>query len=405
MNLKLKKSKFSGQSIALPFSKSISNRILIMQALAEYNFVVENLSNADDTAVLIEALDSNSDLIDIGMAGTAFRFLTAYLAIKNQEVTITGHSRMLKRPIGDLISCLNELGASISFLNEENYPPLRIEKGNLKGGVISLQVNKSSQYLTALLLIAPYLKGGLTINFSNDLVSKPYVRMTCDLMAQLGVKSEWNEKGISVSEQKYWTDKPVQVESDWSAAAFFYQYFACSDLEELSIEGLHERSIQGDSFIATAFESLGVYTTYNRNGIWLSKSEITIDSIEIDLTDTPDIIPSFAIAASLLLKNVKIKGIQTLRIKECNRVEALQIELAKIGIEVIDVNNKEISLHKISAIPKTILFSVYNDHRMAMAFASLASVLDEIEIENSEVVSKSFPNFWNEIRKLGLIIN
>lgn len=401
MNLKIKKGINTQQAIQLPYSKSISNRLLIMQALEELSFGIKNLSIADDTIVLEKALETKSNVIDVGMAGTAFRFLTAYFSVKNQALELTGHSRMLERPIRDLIDALRELGGKIEYLGQEGFPPIQIKESELLGDTITIRVDKSSQYLSALLLVAPYLPQGLKIQLQGNLVSKPYAEMTCKLMKQLGAKLNWEGNLIEVEAGKYKTKKTIMVESDWSSAAFFYQYFACSNLESLEILGLTQNSIQGDAVCANLFDHLGVQTTYTANGVILTKKDININSIEIDLTDAPDLIPSFSIAAVLLLQEVYISGVQTLRIKESDRIEALKFELAKIGIELSDLSNSKVCLRKKEKLPKKARFQVYNDHRMVMSLAMMISCMEEVIVEDAEVVSKSFPSFWKEFEKLG----
>lgn len=402
MKLKSKHLTQLEESIQLPLSKSISNRLLIMQALAKHSFKIENLSDADDTQVLIKALNSNESVIDVGMAGTAFRFLTSYYALGKQEIMLAGHARMKKRPIAELVDALRSLGANIMYLEKDSFPPLKIYGNEIQGDSVSLDSGISSQYISSLLLVAPYLKNGLQLNLKGEMVSRPYIDMTLDLMQQMGADCKWDTKSnsIQVAKGSYSSSKVISVEADWSSAAFFYQFFVCSKLKELRINGLQANSIQGDSATASFFLSLGVISNFDDEGLILTKGNIDFSVKSFDLTKEPDLIPSFSIAASYVLGEVRISGVQTLRVKESNRVEALQLELAKIGIELIDLNQSQFKLKKTQVSPHKALFEVYNDHRIAMCFAACASFINSVEIKDTDVVSKSFPNFWSELEKL-----
>lgn len=383
--------------IQLPSSKSISNRLLIMQAMAESKFEIENLSTADDTTILHAALKSKSQVLDLGMAGTAFRFLTAYCSIQNETRVLTGHQRMKERPIAPLVLALKELGCEINYLEKEGFPPLEIRGTKLLHKQISLEASISSQFVSALLMIAPYCQGGLEITMQGELVSEPYITMTLNLMSQLSISTIRKNNGIKVFEGVYQCSKPMRVEADWSSAAFFYQYFACSNLKTLQIAGLQVNSIQGDSKLSSIFELLGLRTSQTEWGVSLSKVECNTKAITFDLIETPDLVPSVAIAAALLKETCIISGVKTLRIKESNRVLALKNELAKINIEVLDLDENRIQLTKLGTLPNSVYFKTYNDHRMAMSLAMLKARIPEIELEQKEVVSKSFPNFWEEL--------
>ena len=390
--------------VSLPSSKSISNRLLIAQALAEGKFELYNLSEAQDTKVLIYALNSSNQTIDIGMAGTAFRFLTAYFSLQDGVKTLTGDSRMKQRPIAILVDQLKGLGADIQYLEKKGFPPLEIT-GNtkLKGGRLSINAGVSSQYISALMLIAPHLSGGLQLSLEGEIVSSPYIRLTADLQQQFGLDVTWAQNVISIGEGSYSTSKSISVEADWSSAAFFYQLVALSG-KSIFITHLKEHSLQGDKACVEIFNQLGVETLFSENGAHLTASKTTVPKeLKIDMTEVPDLIPSVAVTASQLLYKVTISGTKTLYIKECNRVEALKTELAKVGAVLTELNGNSFEIHGKRSQPneQRIQFSTYNDHRIVMCLAPL-SVVGKIVLENEHVVSKSFPNYWKELEKFGI---
>ena len=396
---------FRESVISLPGSKSESNRLLIMQALANNSFRINGLSSADDTKLLQSALASSASDVNVVMAGTAYRFLCAYFAIQEgKRVRLSGANRMHERPIGILVDALRELGAEINYLEKEGYPPLEITGKKLSGGELSIDASVSSQFVSAILLIAPYLTDPLKIKLS-DLVSKPYVDLTVSLMKRLNAELDFKGKVISVSPSKYSSKVKLEVEKDWSSAAFFYQMAALTNIPKITFEGLSENSLQGDRRLASVFESFGVKTVFTTTGVELIKGTEVQKSLSLDLTDCPDLIPSVAVSAAILCDFAEIKGVQTLRIKESDRVSALKNELDKIGVKV-----KELGKDRIQIIPKKeidinlkVAFSTYNDHRMAMCLAPLAVLFNELEIENPKVVSKSFPHFWEELEKCGVV--
>lgn len=395
----------SAVEINLPSSKSESNRLLIMQALVNNSFRINGLSSADDTKLLQSALASSASDVNVGMAGTAYRFLCAFFAIQEgKKVRLSGADRMHERPIGVLVNALRKLGAQINYLEKEGYPPLEIVGKKLSGGELKLDASVSSQFVSALLLIAPYLSTTLKVELS-ELVSKPYVDLTVSLMKRLNAEIHFKGKLITVIPSKYSSKVKLEVEKDWSSAAFFYQMAALANSPKITFEGLSENSLQGDRRLASIFEYFGVKTVFTATGVELIKGTEVQKSLSLDLTDCPDLIPSVAVSAAILCDFAEIKGVQTLRIKESDRVSALKNELDKIGVKV-----KELGKDRIQIIPKKEIninlgpaFSTYNDHRMAMCLAPLAVIFKEIEIENPKVVSKSFPHFWEELEKCGVV--
>lgn len=404
MSFTLKYQPTEGQpEIELPGSKSISNRLLIAQALAKGEFELINLSTAKDTEVLRQSLASDSKTIDVGMAGTAFRFLTAFFAQHSGTRILTGSDRMKQRPIGILVDQLRRLGAGIEYLEKEGFPPLKIEGKQLKSNEINIDASVSSQYISALMLIAPYLENGLQLNLQGEVVSSPYIDLTLSLQQELGVAVERTNNKIVVHSCTYSASKNVLVESDWSSAAFFYQLVAFTG-RSIFLKNVKENSLQGDVKCAAIFEQLGVETEFTEHGAILSASNKSVKKeLNIDMQDTPDLIPSVVVAASQLVEKITVTGSQTLYIKECNRVEALQLELAKIGsdLEEIDRNSFQVFCKKINPENISVSFSTYDDHRMAMCLAPLAQFAN-LEMDQMDVVAKSFPKFWLELEKFGI---
>ncbi len=404
-----KKDRILKGEISLPGSKSIANRALIIQALCDEPFEISNLSSAKDTRTLLKLLESSENTLDAGPAGTTFRFMTAYLSLQVGTQILTGSERMKQRPIGVLVEALNELGTNIEYLDKEGYPPLRIHPSESIGkkNEISVAADISSQYISALLMIAPQLPEGLTIHFKGEPVSLPYIRMTLNMMAFFGIRYEENRYSITVFPQKYQA-KDFGVEADWSAASYYYALAAISDEAELRINGLFEQSLQGDSVIAKISELFGVTTDFHDKYIILRKGKkISLPShFEYDFTECPDIAQTVAVICAALGISAKFEGLKTLRIKETDRIDALKQELAKTKViitphsteqgEGMDINGK--------CIVDAPCFSTYEDHRMAMALAPLA-LLSPIEIEEPEVVVKSYPDFWKDLESLGFLFN
>ena len=383
-------------TIQLPASKSISNRALILHALAQGHIAPSNLSDCDDTRVMIKALDGNPGHIDILAAGTAMRFLTAYLSVTPGTRIITGTERMQQRPIRILVDALRELGAQIEYAGKEGFPPLRITGTELTGEEISLAGNVSSQYISALLMIGPILKNGLRLNLTGEIISRPYINLTLQLMKEFGADAAWSsESSITVRPGKY-RDIPFTVESDWSGASYWYQIAALSP--EAKIE-LLPRSYQGDSRGAEIFAKLGVHTTYTDQGVILTKMGTPVTCLKEDLVDIPDLAQTFVVTCCLMNIPFRFTGLQSLKIKETDRIQALITELNKLGYVVKDSiliwngERCEPASHPVIA--------TYEDHRMAMAFAPAILRTPSIRIADPQVVSKSYPGYWEDLKQVG----
>lgn len=389
--------------ITLPASKSISNRALIINALAYSPYEIENLSDCDDTNVMIKALDSNYTTFDIGAAGTAMRFLTAFLSKTVGEWVITGSKRMKERPIKLLVDALNSLGARIKYLENEGFPPLQIYGSALTGGEIRLNGGVSSQYISALMMIAPYMQKGLKIILEGNVISVPYILMTLNMMRDFGVKASFDNNIIEIKPQSY---QPVKyrVESDWSAASYWYEILAIAGEGRVFLKGLYQDSYQGDSKVAELFEKLGVQTEYQHDGVLLSTNNQACSCFEYDFINQPDLAQTFAVTCCLKNIPFHFRGVQSLKIKETNRVAALITELNKFGYVLHEPADGELAWDG-QTIPVnasvTPSIKTYDDHRMAMAFAP-AAFIRPIVIENPEVVSKSYPGFWIDLEKIQL---
>jgi 3-phosphoshikimate 1-carboxyvinyltransferase len=398
----IKKDKTLKGAITLPPSKSISNRLLIIRAISGKDFEIKNISHSTDTQVLQHILQTKSTVVDVGDAGTAYRFLTAYLCLTEGEKILTGSERMKKRPVGALVNALKEIGAHIEFTENENYPPLLIHGGTLKGGEISVDASISSQFISALLLIAPSLRDGLKVHLYGSKVSEPYIDMTLKLMAEFGINFEKDIDTITISPQQY-RIKDIEVEGDWSSAAFFYQMAALADNSlELYLKGLKKSSIQGDKIIADLMYYFRVDTTYENDGILLTKGKEHIPKLRFNFSSYPDIVPSLLINCAATGVKAEVWGIEHLRIKETDRITALQRELAKTGVRFYEQEGNFVCEGKMHTADY--LINTYNDHRMAMAFAPLALLFGKIEIENADVVKKSYPSFWDDLGNLGFEI-
>lgn len=385
--------------VLLPASKSISNRALILNALAYSPYEIQNLSDCDDTRVMIQALDSNDNHFDIGAAGTSMRFLTAFLSKTVGEWTITGSERMKNRPIRILVEALNQLGARIEYIEKEGFPPLRIWGSALTGGEITLNGGVSSQYISALMMIAPFMMNGLKIKLEGNVISVPYIRMTMTMMQDFGVKARFMDNVISIEPQRY-TPVKYRVESDWSAASYWYELLSIAGNGEVFLQGLKAQSTQGDSRVATLFEQLGVQTSYSHEGVMLSPNGHYCSKFEFDFTDQPDLAQTFAVTCCMRNIPFTFSGIQSLKIKETDRVAALIAELHKFGYVLNEPADGMLAWNGEMCPPeKQISISTYEDHRMAMAFAP-AAILHELVIEEPGVVSKSYPTFWNDIELL-----
>lgn len=392
-------------SIQLPASKSISNRALIINALGNGHFSPKNLSDCDDTRVMVKALTGKDDIIDIMAAGTAMRFLTAYLSVTHGERIITGTERMQQRPIQILVNALRELGADIEYVGIEGFPPLKIKGTSLIKNEINLKGNVSSQYISALLMIGPVLKNGLTLHLSGEIISRPYIHLTLQLMREFGAKASWTtENTITVKPQPY-TSIPFTVESDWSAASYWYQIAALSASAEIELYGLFERSDQGDSKGAEVFARLGVSTIYTKQGIKLVKRGMPVTRIEENLVEIPDLAQTFVVTCALLNIPFRFSGLQSLKIKETDRIEALKAELRKLGYILQEENGCVLTWNGERCEPDALpIIKTYEDHRMAMAFAPAAIQFPTLQIADPHVVSKSYPGYWQDLTKAGFMI-
>jgi len=405
MILKLSYSKLSSTPpVDLPASKSISNRLLLIKALCQEKFSIQDLSDAEDTVVLRAALESSQVQLDLKMAGTAMRFLLAYYAATGQKKKLVGDSRLNERPIGELVKVLSQMGAKIKFLEEKGFPPVQIfPSGKLKGGNYKIDSSVSSQFISAVLLIAPYLKSSLQLKLSRSVVSRPYLNMTIRLMKKFGAQVLDRERKVIVKNHPYQFKGKIKVEKDWSSAAFFYQLVAMG-LPELFLNGLQSDSIQGDRNLQQIFEKFGVKSTFTEKGVMIKKQFVPEKkSMYFDLVENPDLIPSVAVCAAVLFEKTEIEGVKTLRIKESNRVIVLKEELLKIGVEVFDQEKNIIQIYSAKRSKKPdVAFHAHNDHRIAMALAPLVVPFGKLEIHEAEVVKKSFPDFWKALRGIGI---
>ena len=387
--------------INLPASKSISNRALILNALAYSPYDIENLSDCDDTRVTVKALDSNDTVFDIGAAGTSMRFLTAFLSKTVGEWVITGSERMKQRPIKLLVDALNSLGARIEYIGNEGFPPLRIFGCALTGGEIRLNGGVSSQYISALMMVAPYMQNGLKIILEGEVISIPYILMTKRMMGEFGVEVVFENNVIDVRPQTY---KPVRykVESDWSAASYWFELLSIVGKGFVLLKGLQGDSSQGDSKVAELFNQLGVDTEYKSEGVLLTIGDRCVDKFEYDFVNQPDLAQTFAVTCCI--KNIPFHfyGVQSLKIKETNRVVALVNELEKLGYVLFEPAEGQLAWSgERCKAAADISIATYEDHRMAMAFAPV-SVVVPLSIEHPEVVSKSYPSFWSDFEMLAL---
>lgn len=380
-------------------SKSESNRLLILQALYP-EIKIQNLSNSDDTSVLKKALAKGEGVIDIHHAGTAMRFLTAYFASKEgSEVEITGSQRMTERPIRLLVDALQSMGADIEYIKETGFPPLRIRGKKLQADSIKLQANVSSQYVSALMLIAPSLERGLEIILDGRITSTPYIMMTLEIMQHAGINGRFKEDRIFIEPVKELKPSNIAVESDWSSASYFYSIAAISDTAEIKLSNYRKTSLQGDSCLATIYNHFGVETIYEGDSIILKKeSQKKGKRLQEDLRNSPDIAQTIAVTCLALKMECQLEGLHTLKIKETDRLQALKNEMEKFGAEVL-ISNDCLKLFPPKELKTNIAVDTYNDHRMAMAFAPLGLKVP-LEINDAGVVSKSYPDFWEDLKKL-----
>lgn len=413
MQKTLKLARKLAADVTPPTSKSISNRALMLQALCrERRYTIEQLAVCDDTEHMLEGIETKkagAALIDIGATGTAMRFLTAYLAITPGETTITGSERMQQRPIGTLVEALRMLGADITYMNREGFPPLRIQGKPLQGGTLEIEAGISSQYISALLMIGPCMKEGLTLKLKGNIASRTYIELTLDLMRHYGATAEWaDERTLRIEPGRY-EDKPLSVEGDWSGASYWYELAAVAAHYgyevDIRLHGMREDSRQGDRVVAQLFEELGVKTEYAEKGVELliDKAQCGIDNsqFEKDFTHCPDIAQTMAVTYCLLGMPFTFTGIQSLRIKETDRVAALIHELRKLGFVLRAEGDERLIWDGTRCTPdEHPVIATYDDHRMAMAFAPAALCHEELTIEHPEVVTKSYPNFWEDLKQI-----
>ena len=411
MNLLLQSAICNLQSaISITGSKSETNRLLLLQALFS-NITLANTSNSDDSEVMMKALvpntqnpEPNTQIIDIHHAGTAMRFLTAYFAVnEGREVVLTGSPRMKERPIKVLVEALQQLGAQISYDNEEGYPPIRIKGKKITASKVNIPANISSQYISALLLIAPKLQNGIEITLVGEITSIPYIKMTLALLNDLNIQTSFEGNTIKVYPKQEVKSKVMTVESDWSSASYFFSLAALSNEASISLSSYKETSLQGDSALVDIYAKMGVETHFEENKMTLVKqANFELKTLNLDLNNTPDIAQTIVITCLGLGIGCHLTGLHTLKIKETDRLEALRIEMTKLGAN-ISVTNDSLTLIATKDINLNIKIATYNDHRMAMAFAPLALKVPII-IENAEVVSKSYPDFWEDLKILGFRI-
>jgi 3-phosphoshikimate 1-carboxyvinyltransferase len=406
MIYKVQASPYIKASIPLPASKSISNRILILNALSKNPYLVVNLSGSDDTKVLAEALRLSGRDFNVGAAGTSMRFLTAYLSQLEGEWSITGTERMKNRPIGLLVEALRRLGAEIDYLEKEGFPPLRIRGKKLKGGSLSLDGGVSSQYISALMMIAPCLERGLDLHLEGNIISKPYIQMTVRLMELFGIQTVWEGQILQIRPQNY-TPVPFQVESDWSAASYWYEIIALAkENSSIELQGLEQQSVQGDAAGAKLFDRIGVQTVFTeKKTAGIRRKEINEKVLEYDFVNEPDLAQTLVVTCCLLDISFRFTGLQSLRIKETDRISALQNELRKLGYVIKSEAGNILEWTGEKCEPEHLpVISTYEDHRMAMAFAPVCLKTKEIRIKEPGVVSKSYPAYWKDLRRAGFIV-
>ena len=387
-------------------SKSESNRLLMLREYSS-DFKITNLSKSDDTKTLVNALANTDKIIDVNHAGTAMRFLASYYASKlNSKITLTGSDRMKNRPIGILVDALRDLGAEIEYKEKEGYPPLRIIGKNLMGNEVSLPANISSQFISSLMMLGVKIDNGIKLNLEGNIASKPYILMTKKLMDKIGCNVVINNNEIVISRNYKSLNKIVEVESDWSSASYFYSIVALSSDAEITLKIFKRDSIQGDSIVSKIYQKLGVETMYKEDSIIISKNKMSNlpNILKLDLSDTPDLAQTIAVSCLGLGIECELSGLDTLKIKETDRIEALKKEFIKLGVDGIITSDNKIYFRGDQKLNNNIKISTYQDHRMALSFAPLAVIID-ISIESPNVVSKSFPDYWEDLKTLGFKIN
>lgn len=391
-------------SIFLPGSKSLSNRALIIRALCGQSFPIHNLSEADDTRILLNALETDLNIIDTGSAGTAMRFLTAYLSIREGEYILTGNTRMQERPVGVLVEALRTLGASIDYLSKEGFPPLKIKGSSLNQKArLVVQGNISSQFISALLLIAPRLPDGLTLEWEDNLVSRPYVEMTLRMLRYFGVSCQYTDHGVHIPQQEYMA-REYTAEPDWSAASYWYAMAALSEDVNLQLEKLEPGSMQGDCAVASRMEAFGIRTEFKSTGAYLSRKNEFFYPKAMDFRETPDLAQTFICLCAFKRLDARFTGLETLPFKETDRISALQAELAKTGVQFTEKNGIFSLDCKTMHVSEDIIFDAWGDHRMAMSLLPLCMVTGSVKIRGAGTVAKSYPGFWKDLQSIGFNI-
>ena len=402
------------QTIQLPASKSISNRALIIYALSGGSNLPRNLSDCDDTEVIIDALRDMPDEINIKAAGTAMRFMTAYLSVMSGTHIITGTERMKHRPISILVDALRKLGAQIEYVGEEGFPPLKITGSQFAGGQLEIPGNVSSQYISALLMIGPMLKEGLTLQLTGDIISRPYIDLTLWMMGEFGAEAKWSSADTITVAHKPYKNRDYYIESDWSGASYWYEMVALSnDCDaEVKLTGLMDGSMQGDSTTRYIFSLLGVKTTFETQTkgvpqmVTLKKNGRGVSKLEYDFVNAPDLAQTFVVTCAALDIPFHFKGLSTLKIKETDRIAALKTEMRKLGYVIHDANDSELYWDGERCEPNfEVGIDTYEDHRMALAFAPYAMKTSGLIINNPQVVTKSYPKFWDDLKSSGFEID
>lgn len=412
MQYKITASERIQATINLPASKSISNRVLMIHALAGGDTLPDNLSDCDDTEVIIRALAAMPYEIDIKAAGTAMRFMTAYLSVTEGKHLLTGTDRMKRRPIAPLVNALRYLGADIRYAGETGFPPLIINGKTLEGGRLEVPGNISSQYISALLMIGPTLKEGLELHLMGEIISRPYIDLTLWTMQEFGAEAEWTDMDIITVRPQVYKSHPYLIENDWSASSYWYEMLALQGASGSSIKlkGLTDGSKQGDSVVKYLFSLLGVKTTFDNKEegqpttVTLTRHRCLLPRLDYDFTGSPDLAQTFVVTCALLDIPFTFTGLASLKIKETDRIEALKAEMKKLGYLIKDENNNTLRWEGERCTPSLQPIDTYEDHRMALAFAPAACRFPGLRINNPGVVSKSYPHYWDDLRKAGFNI-
>jgi 3-phosphoshikimate 1-carboxyvinyltransferase len=393
--------------IKLPFSKSVSNRVLIIKLLSDSNCEIKNISESQDTKSLISVLEKiNHDEINAGSGGTTFRFIMALLSLLPGKRKLTCSEQMKNRPIEALVSALQDLGADISYAEETGKPPLIITGRNLIGGSVELDASISSQYLSALAMIAPYCKNGIEVTLKGDMVSRPYLEMTLRIMSKFGAEYSWEGNVLSVKPGAYEMPESYEIEPDWSAASYWYELAAFSNEAQIKLRGLNKSNLQADCAVSRIYKGFGVDSYFSDDGVELVKLDDSkrISHKRLELLHNPDLAQTVAVTIAGLGSSGTLLGLKTLKVKETDRIEALRIELTRLGAEVDVIDDTEIIVDRADDLPVSAHINTYGDHRMAMSFAPLALVMESVTIDNPKVVAKSYPNFWSDLEQMGFKI-